>query len=80
MPKRIIRTKQKLYELPIDQQDIPVEEYFAGVDLPELIKASGSKVYHTADGPVIAIPSSKKRRAVNRRARICNKDSQSVVV
>ena len=63
--KRIIRTKYKTYELAPDHQGIPAEEFFAGVDLPEPIKGSGAKVYHTADGPVIAMPRpERKRRAV----------------
>jgi hypothetical protein len=38
--KRVIRTKYKT-----DQQGIPAEEFFAGVDLPAPIKGTGAKVY-----------------------------------
>jgi len=38
--KRLIRTKYKT-----DQQGIPAEEFFAGVDLPAPIKGTGAKVY-----------------------------------
>ena len=63
MSKRVIRTKYKTYELAPDQPGIPAEEFFAGVDLPAPIKGTGAKVYHTADGPVIAMPRRRKRRA-----------------
>jgi hypothetical protein len=45
---RIIVTKRWIYELAADEQGVPVEEYFAGVTLPETIKCA--KVYDTADG------------------------------
>ena len=60
---RRIRTKYKTYELPPDAQGVPVEEYFVGVTLPEPLKGSGAKVYETADGPVVAMPRRRKRRA-----------------
>lgn len=59
---RVIRTKYQTYELPADAQGIPAEEVFAGVDLPAPIKGSGAKVYHTPDGPVLAMP----RRALRK--------------
>jgi hypothetical protein len=51
---RVIVTKRRIYELASDEQGVPVEEYFAGVTLPETIK--GAKVYDTVDGPVVAMP------------------------
>src|SRR5438128_1399373 len=50
---RVIVTKRKSYGLALDKQGVPVEEYFAGVTLPETIK--GAKVYGTVDGPVVAM-------------------------
>ncbi len=58
---RVIVTKHKVYELAADAQGVPVEEYFAGGTLPEPL--SGAKVCKTADGPVVAMPRRRKRRA-----------------
>jgi hypothetical protein len=60
---RVIVTKHRIYELPSDAQGVPVEEYFAGVTLPEPLKGSGAKVYETADGPVLAMPRRRKQRS-----------------
>jgi hypothetical protein len=57
---RVIVTKYRIYELAPDEQGVPVEQYFAGVALPAPLKGSGAKVYDTGDGPVIAIPSSRR--------------------
>ena len=56
--KRAIVTKYCIYELAQDAKGIPVEEYFPGAKLPEALR--GSKVYQTADGPVIAAPSRRR--------------------
>jgi hypothetical protein len=61
MTNRVIVTKHRIYHLAADTQGVPVEEYFAGVTLPEPLKDSGAKVYDTADGPVIAMPRRKSR-------------------
>jgi hypothetical protein len=59
---RVIRTKYRVYELARDEQGIPVEEYFPDMILPEPLTGSGAKVYHTADGPVVAIPRNALRK------------------
>ena len=53
---RVIFTRYRTYLLAPDEQGVPVEQYFQGIDLPEPIKGSGAKVYQTADGPVMAMP------------------------
>jgi hypothetical protein len=53
---RVIFAKYRTYLLAPDEQGVPVEQYFKGIDLPEPIKGSGAKVYQTADGPVMAMP------------------------
>jgi len=63
---RAIVTKYRIYALASDAQGAPVEEYFAGVTLLKPLKGSGAKVYHTADGPVIAMPSGRAERAARR--------------
>ena len=58
-PMRVIVTKHRTYRLASREQGVAVEDYFAGVELPQPIKGSGAKVYHTANGPVIAMPAVK---------------------
>ena len=60
---RRIVTKYRVYELASDEQGVPVEQYFAGVTLPAPLEGSGAKVYDTPDGPVIALPSPRRRAA-----------------
>jgi hypothetical protein len=60
---RVIVTKYRTYELAPDEQGVPVEQYFPGATLPIPLKGSGAKVYETRDGPVIAMPGRRGRRA-----------------
>jgi hypothetical protein len=56
----------KIYELASDEQGVPVEQHFTGVTLPAPLPGSGAKVYDTADGPVIAMPSGRAERAARK--------------
>jgi hypothetical protein len=60
--KRQIVTKHRIYELAPNAQGVPIEDYFPGVTWPEPF--TGAKVYDTGDGPVIAMPSKWRRRAL----------------
>ena len=42
------------------------EQYFTGVTLPAPLPGSGAKVYDTADGPVIAMPSGRAERVARK--------------
>ena len=47
---RLIRTKQRTYRIPRDEQGVAVEEYFKHV--PESVR--GARVFETEDGAIIA--------------------------
>lgn len=66
MSRRVIVTKHRIYELGSNEEGVPVEEYFPGVTLPEPLKGSGAKVYHTAGGPVVAMPRGWGQRAARK--------------
>ena len=51
---RTIITKHKTYDIPIDNERTPIEQYFANVDVSDALR--GARVYQTEDGAVIAHP------------------------
>ena len=50
MTERVIVTKRRIYRLAPEQEGVPVETYFPGAILPEMLK--GAEVYQTEDGPI----------------------------
>ena len=66
-PERVIITKRKIYSMPAGVRGVPVEEFFAGVELPKPIKGSGAKIYHLQDGPVLAMPAPGRPKDPSRR-------------
>ena len=49
---RTIITKHKTYEIPIENEGTPIEQYFTNVDVSDALQ--GARVYQTEDGAVIA--------------------------
>jgi len=45
MTERVIVTKRRIYRLAPEQEGVPVETYFPGAILPEMLK--GAEVYQT---------------------------------
>jgi hypothetical protein len=59
--RRVIQTKYRVYELAPDAEGVPVEDYFSSKVLQKYPQLAGAKVYETADGPVVATPSERRR-------------------
>lgn len=49
---RTIINKHKTYEIPIENEGTPIEQYFPNVEVSDTLQ--GARVYQTEDGAVIA--------------------------